>query len=470
MSDYQLVSYKQESVWAIRLRAAFYGLVCFMALGITSVLVPIQAILMITLGVLACLLFAKLVIDNLRLARSLNKTHLISSFGRALLCFLPFVVLLIPGFLIGNTIDELTQQGIERLDLWVNGHVDETLQAKYLEIGRQIQEQQDKLQEQQNKLPWYMRALAAFYEGPDYKKQIADQFEAARNAAEAPGWVRGVAGILKAALLAMGAYSTAWVVVLVTRAFTSLFGRILVTGEESIKFQIATETPKPPRSFCSDSNPIQKGAVLPVHLPPRSCLYVREMDLPVNATPDLKLAWHSGCLLLRLRHGLVVLNKLSSEDLPLATTFQAQGSFQYVSLPLCEFEDVVINPSQLVAFSHMIRFRSHWSLNLAALTLHQPASLIASGPGLLIMKCDGQPVIYNDAAEVPAMSMNKLMSFQSTALFEIQASKGFLNYLASSCVIKPTTGGFFVANSEQPRRTSFFAKLWSLIKQVYLPI
>lgn len=434
-----------------------YGVAFVAATGLTAALIPIQVILIVSAGVLMVVLLAKLVADNARLAKQFPGKRLITVFGKTLLCFLPIALLLAPGFYLGSLVQYETERGIDSLDDWVGTFSVEQAEQKL----KALQEQQS------------FKTKAVIFIGmfliPDYVEQ---QVEAFKKSVKAPLHVRTTAGTLKAALLAISVYSTAWVFVLFIRAFASLFGRILVSGDTPVSFSIGStdDSKSPSAALAVDEVVLKEGAILSITIGEGSCLFVRGADLPVNAPPDIVLNWRSGGSLLRLRHGLICLNQLTADVTGLVTEFHASGSHRYVLAQIKEGQEIVVDPAHLVAFTEQIRFKSSWNFNLAALALHRPASFIVSGPGQVVLKCDGQPLTFHEASTAPAIALDKLILFERDAQFEIRASKGLLNYFAASCVVQPRAGSLFIATPEAPRSASFFAKLWGLLKQVYLPI
>ena len=446
-----------------------YGVAFVAATGGTAALIPIQVILMVTAVILMAVLVAKFVADNVRLAKRFTGRHIAAVLGKTFLCFLPITILLIPGFYFGLTINDWADQKIKGLDDWVGSFV-----KKSVEDGTEMMRQEAKVLKEKEKELGY-KIVSYFLGFPNITErieQLEEQVEAFEKLATAPPSVRTAAGTLKAAMFAISIYSTAWMVILLIRSFASLFGRVLVAGDTPVCFSIgsADVSKHPSASAVENDEELIVGASLSVALGESERLFVRGADLPVNAPPDIGWNRCSGGLLLRLRHGLIFLNQLKGEVTGLVTEFQASGSHRYVLAQIKEGQEVVIDPARLVAFTDQIRFKSRWNFNLAALALHRPASFVARGPGQVVLKCDGQPLIFNEASTAPAMALDKLILFERDAQFEIRASKGLLNYFGASCVVQPRAGSLFVATPEPPRASSFFAKLWGLVKQVYLPI
>lgn len=170
--------------------------------------------------------------------------------------------------------------------------------------------------------------------------------------------------------------------------------------------------------------------------------------------------------MLRFRWGLLSLDQVTATD----TTFRAAGGDQYVSAMLAENQEVVVNPARLIAFSDSVRFRTHRDFNLAMLALHHVSSLVACGPGRLVLKCPGAPGVFRSASEASAVSMGNVMLYGQNVRFQIEASGGIQNYFFSGCNVRPISGDLFVTSPGMPTKVSFRHVIGNLIKQVYLPI
>ena len=151
-------------------------------------------------------------------------------------------------------------------------------------------------------------------------------------------------------------------------------------------------------------------------------------------------------------------------------TFRAPAGSQFVAAVLGENQQVVVNPARLIGFSDSILFRTHREFNLAMLALHHISSLVAFGPGRLILKCPGEPGVFRSASNASAVSMGNLLLYGQSARFRIEANGGLHNYFASGCRVRPVSGDLFVTSPGMPAKVSILQAIWNLIKQVYLPI
>ena len=434
--------------------------------------VPIQLVLISAAGCIFLVLLIKFIRDNIKLSKRVGAARFFKALCKSTGCFLPFVIILIPGYLIGVQISSWTNQGIEKLQVWSAPDI----------ISEQVQKQIERRVEERIKrnLPFWYVPLVHFGWASDYvtqaRTEIATISETVNRAKPKPIHIRAVAGFLKAGLLAVGIYSTAWVALLFMRAYASIFGRILVVGDPPVFFGIGPKPKKKrrnstaPKEDCTLYDRVASGTKLVVKLEGDECLFVRGSDLPANSMPDISPRWNNGCLALRIRRGLFFMNKVLGGASGCDIGFHASGSYQYISVPLRLDHEVVVDPARVVGFTQDVRFRSHWDFNLALLALGRATSFLAVGPGLLILRCDGQPAVYPDSSNALATSPEQLILFGRDAYFQIIASQGFLNYVAAGCVIKPTKGSLFVAAPLKAKPASFLSKIWALIKQVYIPI
>ncbi len=430
--------------------------------------VPIQLILQISAGVVLLLLLGKFIKDNSRLARKVGPRRLLKAMPISVLVILPFVLPLLPGYWIGAQISNYSNMGISKLQVMSAPDI----------ISEKVKKQFERKVEERIKrnLPWWYAPAVWVGVADDYATQVRIEaeivIETINHAKPKPMHIRAIAGFLKAALLAIGIYSTAWVVILIGRTYCSLFGRVLVASGPPVIF--GSGNPGRLRKKRKDrhlSGPvIESGLQVNLKLQDGEKLYVRRTDLPGNSPPDWKPCWRAGCLFMRLRKGLfsmdLVVGTKEARDYP----FRAHSGFQYASIILVEGQEVVVNPVHLSGFSDTILFRSHWDFNIAMLALHHPISLVARGPGRLILKCSGVPTTHQTASGVTGVSMANLMLFGQDARFKIEASRGLLNYFASGCLVRPISGELFITTPGVPGKSSFFRTFWNLIKQVYMPI
>jgi hypothetical protein len=429
---------------------------------------PIGPLLIIFPGALVLLwMLVKFFRDNIRLARWVGWKRLIGGAFMTGLVFIPVFVLLIPGFILGNYIAKQANDGIERLQAW---SAPDILSE---EIQKKIQERVEK--EVKRNLPWYYRPLVWTGQVKDYERIVTNEVrivtETVQRAQPKPVHIRAIAGFTKTLLLIVSLYSTAWVALLMLRSLANLFGRIVVAADPPIHFDMRpgrySGTQKLPADF---TNSLKVGPSLELTLNPNETLLVRRANEPANAVPSACVRLRGGGLLIRIRKRLVFLTKICPQTKQRPIHFHSQGGNRYVSATLEDGERVVINPSHLVGFSNTVRFFSHYDFNLAMLSMHRGVSMIACGPGRLIMTVSGDPGIHEKASQAPMIYMDKLILFGMDAKFEVRAAKGVINYYACGCVVRPLKGKLFVCAPGTPPGRDVFGVLWNLIKQVYMPI
>lgn len=453
----------------IRFRSLFRLMVVSASFGLLAAFhVPIQLIFLISAGVGVICLIIKFIRDNLSLGRRMGAKRLVKAMGTATVCFLPFVLVLLPGYWVGGQVNYWTNRGIERLQI---------LSAPEI-ISKEVQNTIEKRIEERVKrdLPWWYEPAVWVGAVDDYATQVRVEMqsvvETVNETVPKPATIRAAVGFLKAALLAVGVYSFAWVVVLFLRAYASLFGRVLVAMKPPVVFgeHGPSKQRKARRKRRIHEPLLESGPKIDLVLEPGEQLFVRRSDLPGNAVPDWHLRAASGSALMRLRRGLFSVDRVRSTTESQVKTFRAPGGFQYVHVVLGEDQEVVVNPARLIGFSDSVLFHTRWNFNLAMLALHHAASHVARGPGRLVFKCSGEPGTFASAREASAMHMGNLILYGRDARFAIEASGGFHNYLASGCLVRPVSGDLFVCAPEKPAKVSIMRAIWILVKQAYLPI
>lgn len=429
---------------------------------------PIGLLLILMPGALVVIwLLVKFVRDNNRLARWVGWKRLIGGALMTGLVFVPVFVLLIPGFILGNYVAKEANDAIERLQAWSAPDI------LSKEIKQKIEERVER--EVKRNLPWYYKPLIWTGQVKDYEKIVTNEVrivtETIQRAQPKPVHIRATAGFVKTLLLFISLYSTAWVVVLMLRSLASLFGRIVVASDPPIHFDMRPGRYPARQKLPSDfSNSLKVGSILELYLDPSEKLLVRRAHEPSNAVPSTSMRIWGGALMMRLRRNLVFLSKIQPDRNSSNIRFQAHGGSRYVSATLGEKQFVVVSPSHLVGFSDTVRFSSHYDFNLAMLSMRRAVSMVACGPGRLILSVPGDPDIHERASQTPRVYMDKLLLFGMDTKFEIRAAKGLLDYYTSGCVVRPLKGNLFVCDPANPPAPGMIAVLWKLIKQVYLPI
>lgn len=397
-------------------------------LGITLVLASIVAALAalnIPVGLWALILPAalfllwaiqKFVRDNKRLARKLGFKRLILGILRTFLVFIPVLILLIPGFMLGHFVNKNVNLWILQLQAW---SAPERISK---EIKREIRETVEK--EVKKNVPWYYKPLVWTGQIRDYEKIVANEtrilVEKVTKSKRKPWHVRALAEFGKTALLVISIYMTTWMLLLFLRAFAGLFGRIVVAMDPPVQFDLHPWRYRSKQKISPDfAETLAVGLDLPLRLESGETLYVRRSIEPANIIPSASLRIKSGAFFQRLRRGLLFMTRIRGGEVTGEVHFHGSGGNQYVLANLGEDQFVVINPSHLVAFSGSIRFSSHYDFSLAMLSMQRGVSMVARGPGRLVVTVPGSPIIHDNASCAKIVHMDKLILFGMDARFSI---------------------------------------------------
>jgi hypothetical protein len=208
---------------------------------------------------------------------------------------------------------------------------------------------------------------------------------------------------------------------------------------------------------------------LSVQIGPKETLFVKPSDLPAGAVPDVSLRLHDGAIVARLLYQLFVMSRVVDID-GSGLVFHAPNGGQYISVMLSEGQTVAVDPHSLAAYTSSVHFDRHWDFNIAVVGLDRIFYLLAKGPGMLVMRCNGGPVISTDAEEMPSVPMERMLLFDAKSSFRALASDGALNHILSACVLKPERGGIFVAGPVSAHHHTGLGRLWKFIKHCYVPI
>jgi len=453
----------------LRLRALAIWLSVITALGLLSALhIPIQLILLGSASLLGICLFLKFLKDNLRLAREVGIPLFLATSLKTFAVFVPILFLLVPGIYLGTYVTTWTNRGIGWLQIQsAPDIISEKLEKK---IERNVEERVKR------NLPWWYAPAVWVGAVEDYATQVVSEVETAvetvNKAKPKPWHIQALAGAGKSALFAIGIYSMTWVIILVARAYASLFGRILVTSHSRIVLPTGTSPrsgadPEPSASHCLAC---EIGEDLTVEMNQGDALFVRGRDLPENATPNLHWRWASGGRLMRIRKGLFAVNQITGKEENSRVRFRGTGGARYMSVDLPDGEEAVVNPALLVGFSKGVRFRVRWNFNMPLMALQRVTFFVARGQGRLVFKSPGVPVVYDDPSSALSVDFENVMIFNPGVLLLIEGSKGAHNEILSPCVVRLESGGYIVSVPAVKGRMSGLRRIWALIKATYLPI
>jgi len=446
-----------STVMRRRFSPIFYGVLAIAIFGLLIGLrVPVHFLLLASAAAAFLWLVRKFIRDNAAFARDVGISRFLSAAWRSALVFLVAIVFLLPGIWMGKFVTDLTNQGIAALQAW-SAPTPSVLQVT-TRVPRNVSD-----------IPWWV--TPAIYIGvfTDFAKQAATELftQTTTILTPKPLPIRITAEALKVLLLAIGIYSTAWILILSSRTYAFLFGRVLVATPPPIEFG-GQSHPYPNSAEFADR--LKSGARLEIRLAPDERLYVRSSALPTNAIPDLRWAFRHGGFWPRLRHGLLGGNLVTARAGEVDYTFLARPGDHFIDIILADGDEVTVKPDHLIAFGDSARFRTEWNFSLPRLALHSATTFVASGPGRIILKCPGEPAAYRTAHAVPAVGFDRFMAFGKDSRFAIYASEGLQNYYASGCVVKPVTGRFFIIAPGVQQPSSGIAMCWQLMKQIYLPI
>jgi hypothetical protein len=397
--------------------------------------VPVYLILSVIAFIIFLCAAAKFFRDNRRLAQQVGVARLIRVNLKALLVYIPIFLILAPGIWVCIEISKTTNHLTQLVQEWAAPEIRKREKGPWWN-------------------PWKNEVEQILYPKPLYKRVVAE--------------------LVKITLLVFSVSSTACAFVFFVRSYSGLVGRILVTMDPPVTYDLGQRKPGNIQSLPQVSNAppqiLKFGSRLVLALDEREALMMRRVDKPHDATPDLSLLWKGGAAIIRARRGLLMVDEIKGPPGGGSFTMAAAGGFEYACLEIEEGRQVVVDPERLVGFSSTVRFRTHWDFSVAVVALHRSVSLIAVGPGRLIFRSSGSHRFYTSASELSLVSISSLMLFDRDAQFEINASKGFLNYYFSTCTVRPQKGDLFLAGPAPAGETNIVRKAWDFIKSIYLPI
>ncbi|MCB1212435.1 MAG: hypothetical protein KDK97_24135, partial [Verrucomicrobiales bacterium] len=291
------------------------------------------------------------------------------------------------------------------------------------------------------------------------------------KASPKPIQIRAVASAAKTILLVIGIYSTFWMILLLLRAYATLFGRVLVSTKPHVTFDLRDHGKPlgPSLASVARHEGLLSQSRLDLVLEKGERMLVKRSHTPDGAVPNLRVRWKQGALFNRLRRNLVFTNLIKGRP-ESAFVFRAVGAGRYVSLRLETGQSVIVDPKRIVGFAPSVHFRAHIDFSLALIALHHAVSMVADGPGRLLLLTEGEASAEADVSKVGCNDPGKMMLFGADAVFEIAASDGWLNYLFSPCTIRPIQGSFFVWAPGREANASVLGLFWNFIRQVYIPI
>jgi hypothetical protein len=415
-------------------------------------------------GVWMLIKFAR---DNRKLFRQVGGRRFMTAAAKTAVVFLFLLPFLLPGIWLGNKINHWTASGIDHLQAWSAPNI----------VSEQVKRRMEKQVEERvrQQVPWWMVPAQWIGWVPDYATQarteVQEIIETINKATPKPVFIRAVASAAKTLLLVIGIYSMFWMLLLLIRAYATLFGRVLVATKPHVTFDLNDAQRPLGRSLapiaCTDD--LISHSRLDLALAKGERMLVKRNHTPDGAVPNLRVRWRQGALFNRLRRNLVFTNLIKGHP-DRSFVFRAVGTGRYVSLRLEEGQSVIVDPKRIVGFAPSVHFRAHIDFSLALIALHHAVSMVVDGPGRLLLLTEGEASAEANASRVGCNDPSKMMLFGQDAVFEIAASDGWLNYLFSPCTVRPIKGSFFVWAPGRGTNSSMLGLFWNFIRQVYIPI
>ena len=442
-----------------------------LTLIIVSLLAGVAAIFHIPVGLVPLLLpiamafwiIIRAVKHNRGLFQSLGARALFGNLFVTFLLFSPILPIVTLGLFFGTFVSYSLNRCVDRLNEWSAPAIVSVQTEKKIE--------QTVKELMKRNLPWWYAPALWLHVVPEYATQVRIEVQTITeiiNISTPQPWrVRATAGALKFFLQSLSIASTTWCALLLLQLFFGLFGRRLLSQHGSIRIILCRDEDTASPALQKFETNASTG--LSVKLRHEETLFVRSSDLPTGAVPDVSFRFSGGASFARLLYKLVMMSRITTEHGE-EVVFHASAGAQYISVRLEQGQQVVVDPHALVAFSNSVHFQRHWDFNIAVVGLHHIFYLIAEGPGLVVLRAKGEPLIMKEACEMPALPMERILAFDARASFHVLASAGVLNYVLSPSALKADKGDLFVAGPVDALQRSVFAKLWKFIKHCYFPI
>jgi len=190
--------------------------------------------------------------------------------------------------------------------------------------------------------------------------------------------------------------------------------------------------------------------------------YSKLLRSPTGAPPHIDYwADAGGCLISRLMHGLIMMNKIYKSDKPVKLS--AKGGMRLVAWEQ-ENEETCVNFSRLIGFSEGIKFKLLVAITPGALACSTILTGSAVGTGLLIFESSGRAT-EGDYSSFPH---DRLIAWSRSSVFEFVSEVELLDCYFSSTHLKPTNGAKFVIDSDTGVKGKSFS-FPNLLKKIYFP-
>ena len=128
---------------------------------------------------------------------------------------------------------------------------------------------------------------------------------------------------------------------------------------------------------------------------------------------------------------------------------QADFSFRFVRVDLPEGRKLYFNVKNLAAFSQGVRFRSVFSLKLAAILQYRLFFSVVEGPGSVILRVDGGTMRLMPPDEAEGADPMDLAAFDWGGQFALRAQHDFLSVYSEGYTIVPEDRTFVIRHAPQ---------------------
>lgn len=193
--------------------------------------------------------------------------------------------------------------------------------------------------------------------------------------------------------------------------------------------------------------------------------YSKRSASPTGISPHVDTPNAGGCIISRLIHDLILMNKIDKDKCDKQVIYSASGGKSIVSWEQ-ENEETCVNFKKLIGFSEGIKFKLLVAITPGALACSTILTGCAVGTGLMLFEANGPATSCNsDSGSFPH---DRLIVWSRSSVFEFVSNFGLADCYLSSTYLKPTNGAKFVIDSDTERRGSF-STFTKLLKKIYLP-
>ena len=180
------------------------------------------------------------------------------------------------------------------------------------------------------------------------------------------------------------------------------------------------------------------------------------------------------CPIARFRWALYRLRCYRAVAKDESLTYTGGAGAHFIQVNVSVGERLCVDLAHLVGFSDTVRLKVRWTSRLSAMLIGRIGYVIASGPGIIVMKATGPPEVLKDVQPTAETRQHFdatcLIAWEPSSQFALGASGKLLDVYLEPAFLYVQTSPLTLLNPGDSQYSGIFAKLKSWFIQSVVPV